>query len=80
LVGRSAVNEEVAVRRARIAFVLRQADVDDRGRRGLPQSGDQRRLFPLGARNTGFGEEAAENQRLKKLVAYLSLDKEMLQE
>jgi hypothetical protein len=83
------LHEEVAVQRAadRVRAAAGRGRHADRG--GLPQGGDQRgvvlrlaqkygELMPSEMKRLKQLEE--ENQRLKRLVADLSLDKEMLQD
>lgn len=72
-----------------IAFVLRQAEEGDAGGGGLPQGGISEASFYSWCKKYGgllpsemkwLKQLEEENQRLKKLVADLSLDKEMLQD
>ena len=74
---------------AQMAFILRQARRGHAGRRGLPEGRDQRgdvlQLAEEVRRADAVGDEAAAaarggERRLKKIVADLSLDKEMLQD
>jgi hypothetical protein len=82
-------DEEVTVQRAADSIRVAASGGRNLDRGGLPQGGDQRgvvlRLAQEVWQASAVGDEAAEqleeeNQRLKKLVADLSLDKEMLQD
>ncbi|WP_436435590.1 transposase [Lonsdalea quercina] len=82
-------HEKARYTEEQIAFALKQTETGTRVGEVCRKMGGLRPLFTIGRRNSaGLGvtelrhlrQLKDENQRLKKLVADLSLDKEMLQE